>query len=75
MQEACPDASCRCRPSDIAVGWDTRQEWAAAPARSHGSVRSVAGCSLHPEACARAVRHYAHLLQARGLEGFVGLQH
>lgn len=66
LQEACRELSCRCRPADIYAGWDTRQEWAAAPARSDSSGSTVAGCTLHPQTYARAVRHYAHLLQARG---------
>ena len=64
LQEACAEASCRCRPADISAEWDTRQEGAAAPARSGSGASGVAGSSLHPPAYARAVRHYAHLLQA-----------
>lgn len=66
LLQECREPSCRCRPADIYAGWDTRQEWAAAPARSDSSGSTVAGCTLHPQTYARAVRHYAHLLQARG---------
>ncbi|KAI7844015.1 hypothetical protein COHA_002552 [Chlorella ohadii] len=62
-QEACSEPSCRCRPADIYAEWDTRHEWAATPVRTGSNGSSVAGCSLHPQAYARAVRHYAHLLQ------------
>ncbi|PRW60621.1 ATP-dependent DNA helicase isoform A [Chlorella sorokiniana] len=58
-QEACTEPSCHCRPVDIYAEWDTRQEWAAAPARSGSNSSAVAGCTLHPQAYARAEAEWA----------------
>jgi hypothetical protein len=59
-KEACP--ACACLPADVAASWETRQEWATPAA---GAARGAWGGSttLPPGMQARAVQHYAHLLE------------
>jgi hypothetical protein len=56
-KESCP--ACACLPADVAASWETRQEWAAGAA---GGARG-GSAALPPGMHARAVQHYAHLLE------------